>query len=116
MNASDAILRLSQLARFGPGATLEGSSATFSNVLLRAERALAGMSLSDERSLPLELAALRDNLAQRQDMLGRIHDALLSDRKARVRRSAKACDRCGNEFTDRGGPSLECDCGQKVGP
>ena len=26
------------------------------------------------------------------------------------------CDKCGTDYTDRGGPSLECDCGRKVDP
>lgn len=24
------------------------------------------------------------------------------------------CDKCGTDYTNRGGPSLECDCGRKV--
>jgi hypothetical protein len=75
----EALHKLYSLALFGPGATVPGSSATFANVLLRAERALAGLSLSDEQSLPLELAALRDNLAQRQADLQGIHDAIAKE-------------------------------------
>lgn len=75
----EALNRLYSIALFSPGV----AGATFANVLLRAERALAGVSLSDERSLPLELAALRaelaalrDNIEQRQNVLQRVHDAL----------------------------------------
>ena len=71
-----ALSELYRLALFSPGAKTEGASATATNVLLRAERALAGTSISGEQSLPLELAALRADLEERQERLKRVHDAL----------------------------------------
>jgi hypothetical protein len=75
VNRDDAFAELYRLALFGPGATVPGSSATFANVLLRAERALAGVSLSDE------LAALRRELDERQERLQRVHDVLAGARE-----------------------------------
>lgn len=76
---SSPIDRLYRLAAFGPGANIHGSSATFGYVLLRARKILAGAesaSAQERATLCEELDALRDNLAQRQDMLRAIHDEL----------------------------------------
>lgn len=81
MSPTEALNRLGKLALFPPGATIPGSSATATNVLLRAARALRGESYSGEQSLPLELDALRANLAQRQELLRSIL-AALDDRGA----------------------------------
>jgi hypothetical protein len=101
VNHAQAMARLYSLALFGPGV----QGATFANVLLRAERALAGVSLSDERSLPLELAALRENLAQRQAALQCVHDALArpepTHRQARGSRIAREQ----RDAENRGDPS-----------
>lgn len=81
MKRADALHKLTQLVCFAPGATIPGSSATATNVLLRAARALRGESYSGEQSLPLELDALRGDLAQRQELLRTIL-AALDDRGA----------------------------------
>lgn len=75
MNVTQAMARLYSVALFAPG--FEGATAT--NILLRAERILAGVTpseLAERRALAAELNGLRVNLQQRQDLLQRVHDTL----------------------------------------
>lgn len=100
-----AMASLRKLAMFGPGATIEGSSATYANVLLRARDALAKLgALLPDRTLCAELDALRINLEQRQTMLELVHDALL-ERPTHQQAEGSRIARERRDAENRGDPS-----------